>query len=82
MIPIAKGSDVLVVPLSPLFNRRSLPLEGNAEEPIRERWFYGGDVNAIMIRPDLNREAPVREPKQSKPAELDVKLFFRGGMNT
>ncbi len=79
-IPVAKAGDILIIPLSPLFNQHSMPLEGNAEEPIRQMWFNGADVKPVIMKPDLKSNSVVRYPLgDTKPKELNINLFLGNG---
>ncbi len=79
-IPVIKQGDILVIPLSSIYNRGSMPLDGNADTPVRQRWFDASDVVPIIIKPDLHSQAVVRNPQgDSKPRELNISLFLGNG---
>lgn len=72
-----QGGAVIVTPLSDRYHRSGMPLEANNETPTPGKWYWGGDVTTIVIRPELAQHG-IPDPVIPRRGELDVRKFLPG----
>lgn len=70
--------DILVVPLNNKYNVNFLPLEANGEVPVKEKWFDGGDVQSVPLRPHLETRG-VNLENQANQNQINIADFFPVG---
>ena len=77
-IPSANwGNQTVVTVLTDRFNKDYLPEPANGEVAVPLRWFDGGDIATVIIKPEIKKN-PLIEMDSYKPPELNVRDFLPG----